>query len=276
MMAKTFLAVGILLAIALLLLAIRQVRANTEVQQIIQSLHPGKTTDSVFNKEMVADLPEPAQRYFLHAIAPGTPLANSVHLTMRGSIRLSPEQAWMPLRATEILSTKGFVWQAIAGQGMMQMRGADYYTHGKGRMQFSLWGLIPVVDAQDANVLRSALGRWVGEYFWLPSALLPQQGVSWQAIDTNTIQANLEADGEPITLIFVIDHQGKLLRGSLLRWGNQTKDGHYAEIPFGGDHQAERTFGGYTIPSQMGAGWRIGTKRYFEFFRTTIEQAQFH
>jgi hypothetical protein len=39
--------------------------------------------------------------------------------------------------------------------------------------------------------------------------------------------------------------------------------------------EAEQTFDGYTIPSQMKAGWWIGTNRYVESFQFTIEQAQF-
>lgn len=45
-----------------------------------------------------------------------------------------------------------------------------------------------------------------------------------------------------------IDLQGKLLKSSILRWGDQTEDKHFTEIPFGGEYQAERTFGGCTIP----------------------------
>lgn len=275
MVTKILLITGVLLAIALLVLGIIQARNNADIARIWRSVQiESPSQQRFFSADMVADLPKPVQRYFLHAIAPGTLIANSVHLTMNGTIRLAPEQDWMPLQAEELLSTKGFVWQATVGQGIVQMRGADYYTAGDGRMRFS-WGLIPIVNAHNPDVLRSAIGRWIGEYFWLPSALLPQRGVSWQAIDENTIQASLKADSEPITLTFVIDAQGRLLKSSFPRWGNQTEDKHYSEIPFGGEYQAEQTFSGYTIPSQMGAGWWIDTESYFEFFRTTIEQAQF-
>jgi hypothetical protein len=53
------------------------------------------------------------------------------------------------------------------------------------------------------------------------------------------------------------------------------RDEQYTKILFGGRYQAEATFDGYTIPSQMGAGWWLRTDRYFEFFRVTIEKATF-
>lgn len=274
-MAKILFVIGLLIAIALIALLILQAKNNAEIAKVWKILQTQSPAVERFSKERIADQPEPVQRYFLHAIALGTPLSSSVHLTMSGTIRLAPTQDWMPVQAEEVLSTKGFLWKARAGQGMMQMQGADYYAAGTGRMRFSLWNLIPIVNAQSPDMNRSAIGRLVGESFWLPAALLPQRGVSWRAIDTNTIQASLEFDNQPITLTFAIDSQGRLLKSSLLRWGDQTEDKHYAEIPFGGEYPAERTFAGYTIPSQMGAGWWFGTDRYFEFFRVTLDQAEF-
>ena len=275
MLSKVVLVVGALIAIALIVLLIVQAKHNAEVAQVWQTLQPETPSIEQFSLSMIADQPEPVQRYFLHAIAPGTAIAASVQLTMEGTIRLAPTQDWLPFQAQEQLSTEGFIWTASAGQGMMQMQGADYYAHRSGRMCFSLWGLIPVVNAQNPDVMRSAIGRWIGESFWLPSALLPQRGVIWREIDANTIQATVKVDQETITLTYGIDDRGRLLRSSFLRWGDQTEDKRYAEIPFGGEYAAEQTFGGYTIPSQMGAGWWIGTDRYFEFFRTTIKQAVF-
>jgi hypothetical protein len=275
MIIKILLASGALMLSALLFLAIQQQQSNTKVTQIWQTLQTQMPSTDRFTPDMVADQPEPVQRYFLHAIAPDTALANSVHLPMQGTMRLAPDQDWMPVQAEELISHQGFVWKAVAGKGIFQMRGADYYTQNDGEMRFSLLGLIPLVQARNPDVMRSAIGRWAGEFFWLPSALLPQRGVSWRVLDQNTIQASLKADGVPITLTFAIDGAGRLLQASVRRWGDQTEDKHYTEIPFGGHFQAEQTFGGYTIPTQMGAGWWIGSDRYFEFFRIRIETANF-
>jgi hypothetical protein len=260
--------------IALLVLMILRFRNQQEVRQIWQNL-AAQPTGAIFTPDFIADLPEPVQRYFLHAIAPGTPLATSVKLTMQGSIRLGADQAWLPLQAEEMLSKKGFVWKATAGQGVMSMRGADYFSNGQGRMRFALWGLIPVVNVSNPDVHRSALGRWAGECFWLPSVLLPQQGVTWTALDEHTLQALVKFTDPPVTLTFVIDPQGRLLRAAFLRWGNQTANKHYTEILFGCENQDEQTFAGYTIPSQVGAGWRLGAEDAFEFIRMTIQQAEF-
>jgi len=109
----------------------------------------------------------------------------------------------------------------------------------------------------------------------LPSALLPQQGVTWKAINDNTIQTSLIIDGEPVTLTLVIDSNGRILNLSLPRWGDQTADGSYGYTSFGGEVQKEQRFDGFTIPSQMSVGWGFGSTNYVEFFKATIEQAKF-
>ncbi|NJM70722.1 MAG: hypothetical protein HC862_11100 [Scytonema sp. RU_4_4] len=276
MFAKIFFSIGVLLAIALLVLLIMQIKNDKEVSRIWRELEEVPTENS-FTEDMVAELPAPVQRYFLHSIAPGTPLASSVSLEMSGSFRTAQDKPWVPMRAKEIISaSQGFVWKATIGRGLFQMRGADYYIKGSGRMRFSLWGLLPLVNAHSPDIVRSSIGRLAGELIWLPSALLPQRGVSWKAIDENTIQASLKINDEPVTLTLTIDPaNGKLLKLSLPRWGDHTEDGSYTYIPFGGEYQEEHTFGGFTIPSLMGAGWWFGTDRYSEFFCATIEQAEF-
>lgn len=275
MFTKIFLAIGTLLAIALIVLVLLRIRNDREISQTWRLLEQLPAGDR-FTPEMIAQLPTPVQRYFFHAIKPGTPLASAVSLEMTGSFRLGQDKPWLPMRAKQIISIpKGFIWKATIGSNWLQMVGADYYANNSARMRFSLWGLLPLVNACNPDIARSAIGRFAGELYWLPSALLPQRGVTWQAIDDNTIQASLKIDSEPITLTMFIDFQGKLLRLSFARWGDKTEDGSHSYIPFGGEYQAERTFAGFTIPSQVSAGWWFGTERYLEFFRAKIEQAKF-
>lgn len=275
MVVKVFLRIGVLIVIAVLILVIWRVRYEQKVSQIWRSLQ-SQPARPHFTEDMIAALPAPVQRYFLHSIAPGTPLASSVQLKMSGNFRLGQDKPWLPMQATEIISTKGFVWKATIGHGWLLMKGADYYANGVGRVRFALWGLLPLVDAHSPDTHRSSLGRLAGEWIWLPSALLPQQGVYWEAVDERTIQASLKIDGEPVTLTLVIDANGKLLKFSLPRWGNQTDDGSHTYIPFGGEVQAEQRFDGLTIPTQVNLGWGFGTERYFEFFRAQIVEAKFN
>lgn len=135
--------------------------------------------------------------------------------------------------------------------------------------------MIPLVNAQNDNIDRSSAGRFAVEYVWLPSALLPQNDVAWQAIDSDTIQADFQINNEPITLTLNIDDDGKLLSIFLPRWSDSTEDKSWQHIPFGGKVEAEATFGGYTVPTQLNVGYWIGTNKYWAFFQATISRAQF-
>lgn len=274
--ANPLLAALILLAIAITIGVAIRLKDKLVLQKIARSLRTQPSIAEVFEPNSIADLPLPVQRYFLHAIAPGTPLAKSVELEMQGGLKLQPQAAWIPMQGREILSAmKGFIWQASIGYPWLRFLGADYYIPKSGRVRFSLWGIIPIARGEGIDISRSSLGRFVSELIWLPSALLPQQGVQWQAIDDRTIQAHLEIEGEPISIAYQLADDGKLEALSLLRWGDKTEDGTYGYIPFGGNCQRERTFSGFTIPSQIKVGWWFGTDKYSEFFQAEIQQAQY-
>ena len=265
-------------AIALfLILLLMRLRYKRLVKEIWRSLKIS-CTELVFTKDMVADLDEPVRRYLLHAIAPGTSLAGYVQLTMKGQFRLKPDAEWLPMRASQIISTApgfttapGFIWQAKVGKGLMNFSGADYYYCDRGRTKFSLWSFIPLVDAQSKDVNRSAAGRLAAEYIWLPSALLPQNGVTWKAIAENTIQASFKLNNEPIVLTLNIDAEGKLIEISLPRWSDAKEAGWRYSI-FIAQVEAEQTFHGYTVPSSVSAGW-LNTDRTWIFFRSNIQTA---
>jgi hypothetical protein len=132
-----------------------------------------------FTRDELEGVPELARRFLLAAIAPGTPLAVSARLGMRGSIKLGGR--WLTFRAREVLSPhRGFAWAARLGGVMV---GSDRYSDGRGAMNWSLLGLIPVVRADGGDVSRSAAGRGSGEAVWVPTALLPRFGVTWTVAD---------------------------------------------------------------------------------------------
>jgi hypothetical protein len=265
--------VGLLALSAAMLLIMR--RADEREIDRLWKLLKARPAAGTFSPEMVADLPAPARRYFLHAITPGTSLSTTVHLRMSGSFRLQPEAAWLPMQAEQILAPpQGFVWKARVGKGLW-LDGGDRYAEGQGRMRIWLWGILPVVNASGSDITRGQIGRLAAESIWAPAALLPRHGVSWEAVSDEAARARLEIAGEPVELTVYVDPEGRLRGLTLLRWGDRTDDGRYGYVPFGGEFAEERTFGGYTIPTQISAGWWFGAHRYFEFFRARIEAALF-
>jgi hypothetical protein len=71
---------------------------------------------AVFSEAELEGLPDPVRRYLGTAVAPGTPLATSAWLRMRGQIKVG---RWLPLRARETLDPHhGFTWTARAAEAI--------------------------------------------------------------------------------------------------------------------------------------------------------------
>lgn len=239
------------------------------LKQLWNSVEP---TQQVFEPEQFAHLPEAGQRYLKYAIAPGTKLARAVRLRMHGEIKL---KQWQPFQAQEVISLKqGMIWKATAWFKGLPIKGWDRVVEGEGAMQWKLLGLIPVMSASGADVTRSAIGRMQGECIWLPSVFC-QPHVKWTALDDCQAQAQLTLWGETTQLTFTVNETGQLRQFSFERWGNpEGAEHHY--VNFGGYLEEESTFSGYTIPTQLRAGWYFDSTQFEsagEFFRATIDEA---
>lgn len=217
----------------------------------------------------LTELPEPAQRYLQHAVAPGTPLTSAVWAKMGGEIKLND---WLPFRAEQVIVwERGFIWQASVKMFGLPVRGSDRLVDGQGAMRWKLLGLIPVMTADGPDITRSAAGRVAAESVWLPSVLRGEH-VSWSSLGSTQLTANFTAYGEPIELTLSVAENGRLESVSLPRWGNPD-DSTYGYQTFGSFVDEERTFDGYTIPTRLRAGWYFGDDRFEsegEFFRATI------
>jgi hypothetical protein len=261
LLARALLGIAVLVIIgvaALLVSHARVSRALGEVERRLATSLP----DTAFDEGMVSGLPEPARRHLLHAIRPGVRLARSVELVQTGRMRPRSGARSIELTATETLAAgRGFVWRARARMAGFPVDVADHYLDGEGAVQVNLFGLIPIETDAGRDVARSSRGRFAGECIWLPSALLPVFGASWEAVDGVHARAGLEIDGETVTLTLAVEQDGRLREITLERHGN-VGQASWGPTPYGFAVLAESTFGAYTIPSVVQGGWWYGTPRY--------------
>jgi hypothetical protein len=232
--------------------------------------------DTRFQPEMVKGLPDPAQRYLLHAIAPGTRIARAVQLQMHGRIRLKRGADPAAFRAEQVTTRDAYVWRAEVRSGTLRMSGFDRFADEEGEMSWWLYDTVPIVSAKGASVSRSAAGRLAAETIFLPSNFLPQQGARWQAIDEASALVRLEIGVEQIDLTISVDDAGQPVSLSMMRWNSDVANGPVGPLRFDvTELTEERTFDGYTIPTRLLAGWRLGKREAFPFFYATIDSASF-
>jgi uncharacterized protein DUF6544 len=229
---------------------------------------PSSNEVGVFTESELEGLPEPVGRYLRAAIAPGTPLAESATLHMRGAIKLGTR--WLRFRARQLLTPhEGFVW---AGRVAGVITGSDRYEHHRGSMKWKVLGIVPVARGDGRDVSRSAAARGGAEAMWVPTALLPRFGVTWTADDDTHITARYAVDQIGVEVHYTIDGDGRVRSVVFDRWGDPDQTGTWAMHPFGVDVTGYATFGGVTIPNAGNAGWFYGTDRWPEgaFFRFEI------
>jgi len=223
-----------------------------------------------------ASLPDPARRFLAHAIAPGAPSVTAVRLKMRGEIRLG---RWVPFRAEEVLTRDGsFIWAAVVSAMGLPVRGSDTLVNGTGAMKWKLFDLFPIAAAAGPDVARSGTGRLHGELAaWLPASL-PLTPAAWAEPRPGELQVRVESGQEPTHVILIADG-GRLKQVKFRRWGNPD-GGAFGYGTFGVMVDEEQTFGAFTIPSRVRAGWfSSDAQDHFsesgEFFHATIDSAEF-
>ena len=228
--------------------------------------------DRMFEPDDFSQLPEAVQRYFSHSIAPGTRLASAVRLRMHGSIKL---KRWRRFKAEQVIvRDRGMIWRARLRMHGMPIQGQDRFVDGEGAMHWQLFGVIPLLRASGLDVTRSAAGRVAAESIWLPSVFCDER-TWWRANGGDVAQARFAVDGHAAELALTLD-RGWLKSVSLARWGNPD-GGAFRDVSFGAYVDQEATFGGYTIPARLRAGWYFDDVDRFDregkFFEVSIDEA---
>lgn len=250
-------------------------RANSLDALWMSAIPPDQTLNPKrFDPELLKGLPATAQRYLLHAIAPGTVLASAVRLQMHGEIKL---KNWVPFTAEQVISwDEGMIWNATVLMRGIPVKGYDRLLDHEGAMQWKILGLIPMMRVTGADITRSVAGRILAESVWLPSVFC-RSSVEWKEQETSQVSVSVTMEGERPELTFAVSDTGQLQSVTLQRWGNP-ENAAYHYVPFGGSADQEKTFDGYTIPTRLRVGWYFGTPQSDtdgEFFRCTIDHAEF-
>lgn len=229
------------------------------------------STGKRFDPASLQGLPSPAVRWLRRVVPAGSPVDGALRIAMTGRIRLGGR--WLPFVAEQILRPGvGFVWRPTVGRGPIRVTGADSLLNGEARMEFRLWGVVPVARATGDDTRRSAAGRLVAETLaWAPRAATPQAGGRWRSVDDVTAVVSLDAVGETVDAEVRIDSDGRLRSMVLSRWNDSTDPPGFS--PFGGTIDAEIGGPDGTLVAGAGAvGWGFGTDTWpdGEFFRYEV------
>ena len=236
----------------------------------------------VFSAGALAGLPAPVQRYFRAALVDGLRIVAEVAIEQTGSFNQSDAiPAWKPFTATQRAFTHrpGYFWDArIMMWPGVPVRVRDAYVAGEGILQAAVLGLFPVANLRDSGELaKGELMRFLAEAAWYPTALLPSQGVRWEAVDDHSARATLSDGGVTVELLFRFNTTG-LIDSVRAEARGRMVGANIASMPWEGWFWSYATRNGMCVPLEGEVAWMhpTGPKPYWRgrITRLSYEFAQ--
>jgi hypothetical protein len=225
------------------------------------------TTPKNYDSKELEGLPDPVQRFFRVVLTDGQPIVAAVNLSQQGLFNMSETKAkWSPFTATQFVTTQrpGFDWDArIQMAPSVSAFVHDAYMLGEGSLHASLLGLFTVADVRATpEAAQGELLRFFAEMPWYPTALLPSQGVRWEAIDNTSARATVTDGATTVSLVFRFNAEGTI---ETMRAEARYRD-KLTAMPWSGRFWNCSTCNGMLIPLEGEVGWEYpdGIRLYYK------------
>jgi hypothetical protein len=195
-------------------------RWAASIHALIRGLEAARSDDALrpvlatrFDSSELRGLPAPVQRYFRAVLADGQPFVSAVAIEMRGTFNMAATgEHWRPFTSRQRIVARrpGFLWDArISMAPGVMVRVVDSYVAGCGMLHAAVLGLYTVAKIRGGGqIARGEFMRFAAEAAWYPTALLPSQGVRWEAVDENSANATFTDHPLTLTLLFRFGDSG--------------------------------------------------------------------
>jgi hypothetical protein len=250
-------------------------RWQLDTDQLRAKLTNGRRTmqPGIYDSKELEGLPAPVQRFFRTVLKDRQAIVAAVKLSQQGQFNLNElEDKWNPFIATQLVITQrlGFDWDArIQMAPGLNAFVHDTYLLGKGSLHASLLGLFTVAKMSGApENNQGELLRFFAEALWYPTALLPSQGVRWEAIDDNAARATVTDSAITVSAVFQFNAEGTI---ATFRADARYRD-KLTAMPWSGRFWDYAVRNGMLIPLEGEVGWEYpeGTRLYFKGRTTEI------
>jgi hypothetical protein len=253
----------LVLLVCAMVLAWGNYRAQAQLQAWRRALDAASrpVTPPTVDFRELDGLPAPVQRYLRLALTEGMPLVAKVDMRHSGAMNMGELKAqWKPFTSDQHVLTKrpGFGWNArISMLPGVKVRVSDNYVAGTGSLHAGLFGLITLADmggSDDMN--RGELLRFFAESPWYPTALLPSQGVTWQAVDAHAARATM-SDGALSVSLLIGFNQAGLIGTVYAEARGRTVKGRLVQTPWQGRFWHYQHCAGMQLPYSAEVAWML-------------------
>ena len=254
-------------------------RWNAETQKLRAQLDAARAPvrPQTVDFHELEGLPAPVRRYFHTVLKDGRPMVSGVRVRHTGTFNMGEGEAdnWKPFTSDQVVLTRrpGFDWNGrVAMMPGLPVRVHDSYAAGEGVLHASLLGLFTVVDMHGTGAAAEGeLMRFFAEAAWSPTALLPSQGVRWEAADDRSAYATLDEGDHTVRMLFTFDERGLIDTVSAEARGRAV-DGEIDPTPWHGHFWNYQERGGMLVPMDGEVAWLPpeGEKPYWRGHITEI------
>jgi hypothetical protein len=217
----------------------------------------------------IEGLPRPVQRYFRRALKEGQPMVTGVRVQHQGTFNMGETtDQWKPFTSNQRVITRrpGFDWDArVSMMPGLTVRVHDAYVAGEGILHAALLGVFPAVNLRGTReVAEGELMRFLAEAAWYPTALLPSQGVHWEAVDERSARATLVDGSVTLAMLFSFRVEG-LIETVRAEARGRTVGKQTIATPWHGRFWEYQERGGMQVPLEGEAAWLLpeGAKPYW-------------
>ena len=172
----------------------------------------GKPVGSTLvTRDEIEGLPDTVRRYLIFMGVVGRPRDWAFCATLRGRVRLGPDQSWMPIEAEQYdtaLEVARFFHMKARLFGVLPVLARDTYVKGHGRMLVKALDLFTVADGQGYEFDLGELVTYLNDAILLAPSMLLGPNTEWAAGGSDAFDVAL-TDGElRVTARVVIDERG--------------------------------------------------------------------
>jgi hypothetical protein len=261
------LALGVLLAAvaAAMLFGSLRWRKRTRDLRAELAASTGGPAPKAFDPRELEALPAPVRRYFHAALRDGQPIVESARLATEGEFLMDAEKkTWAPFTADQafVARPRGFDWDArIRMAPGLAIFVRDAYRGGAGLLRAEVLGLVTVADQTPTpDLARGELLRWLAEAPWFPTALLPTQGVRWEAVGDDRARATIADHGIAASVEFRFGSDG-LVTSVFAPDRPRTVGAANIPTPWEGTWTAYSPRNGMRVPSAGEVAWILPAGR---------------
>ncbi len=224
----------------------------------------------------VPGVPGCVARYLAFALGSDQRPIRRAHLRFAGTFAAKPN-AWAPFTAEQriVPVPPEFVWDArIRMMSVLPVRVRDSYLGGEGAMRATVAGVFTLADQHGTPEMAAAsLQRFLAEAVWVPTALLPRDGLSWSAVDDSTARVTIADRGITVSLDMTFGSRGEIVGTSGLRY----RDVKGAPLPtrWVGEHRDYQRMDGMMIPTSGEVAWVLPDEGRTPYWRGRLVEVQF-